>query len=400
MSRHPRWASAGALVVGVIVGGVVALSVDRFLGAPQGPAPVSLPEPVSVVTPPSETFRSGASLVAWAPGGLPRTALGTAARTRGVEAVTEVVGMARWLTESRAADGSLIERAATGYRIPFDVAYVSPKAMGALVDPAEGADITALEKGGAVLSETSSELRGVGVGGSLRLDDDEVVSVVAVVDDETASGYEALLPGPPPRGHRHYPFLLVRVEDEKARHHLERRLERILPAGQVMRVRSQGETPYLRYGDAVLPDLMIKETFGEFHVVEGDSGLSVDPEWLGANIRTVTVPILGSVTCHRAFLPQLEDALEEIEASGLAHAIDPGDYGGCFSSRFIGGAKEGRLSHHSWGVAVDIDVSENAFGTKPDQDPRIIEIMERHGLSWGGRWLIPDGMHFEWTHFP
>jgi hypothetical protein len=29
-------------------------------------------------------------------------------------------------------------------------------------------------------------------------------------------------------------------------------------------------------------------------------------------------------------------------------------------------------------------------------DPRLIEIMERWGLAWGGRWIVPDGMHFEY----
>jgi hypothetical protein len=30
----------------------------------------------------------------------------------------------------------------------------------------------------------------------------------------------------------------------------------------------------------------------------------------------------------------------------------------------------------------------------------IVQIMERNGFTWGGRWLVPDGMHFEWARFP
>ena len=52
------------------------------------------------------------------------------------------------------------------------------------------------------------------------------------------------------------------------------------------------------------------------------------------------------------------------------------------------------------GIAFDINVASNAPGTRPDQDPRLVEIMEEHGFTWGGRWLIPDGMHFEYRREP
>jgi hypothetical protein len=27
---------------------------------------------------------------------------------------------------------------------------------------------------------------------------------------------------------------------------------------------------------------------------------------------------------------------------------------------------------------------------------RIVDLIEAQGFTWGGRWIIPDGMHFEW----
>ena len=33
-------------------------------------------------------------------------------------------------------------------------------------------------------------------------------------------------------------------------------------------------------------------------------------------------------------------------------------------------------------------------------DPRVVEVMERWGFEWGGRWLVPDPMHFEFLRFP
>jgi hypothetical protein len=32
-------------------------------------------------------------------------------------------------------------------------------------------------------------------------------------------------------------------------------------------------------------------------------------------------------------------------------------------------------------------------------DPRVVEIFERWGFEWGGRWLVPDPMHFEFVRF-
>ena len=38
-------------------------------------------------------------------------------------------------------------------------------------------------------------------------------------------------------------------------------------------------------------------------------------------------------------------------------------------------------------------------GVATAQDPRIVKIFERWGFAWGGDWLIPDGMHFEFVRF-
>jgi hypothetical protein len=44
-----------------------------------------------------------------------------------------------------------------------------------------------------------------------------------------------------------------------------------------------------------------------------------------------------------------------------------------------------------------VNVGSNAFGKPPQLDPRVVEIVERWGFTWGGRWLVPDGMHFEFV---
>lgn len=56
-----------------------------------------------------------------------------------------------------------------------------------------------------------------------------------------------------------------------------------------------------------------------------------------------------------------------------------------------------QLSTHSWGIAIDLNVKENAFGKKPKINKKIVKIFEDIGWTWGGRWEIPDGMHFQFA---
>lgn len=120
-----------------------------------------------------------------------------------------------------------------------------------------------------------------------------------------------------------------------------------------------------------------------------------DPSWVSANIVSANVPILGTVQCHRLMIPRLEAALEAIQEAGLAPLIRPRDYGGCYVPRFIDRDPRKPLSLHAFGLAVDLNVSSNGLGTRGDMDPRIVQIFEKVGFTWGGRWSRPDPMHFE-----
>ena len=127
-----------------------------------------------------------------------------------------------------------------------------------------------------------------------------------------------------------------------------------------------------------------------------DNGfIEPDPNWVSANIVTADVPILGEVVCHRTMVPQLASALAEIEREGLAPLIDTGDYGGCYVPRFISRDPQRALSMHAFGLAVDLNVQTNLYGTDGQIDPRIVAVFEDWGFEWGGAWDPPDPMHFE-----
>ncbi len=131
-----------------------------------------------------------------------------------------------------------------------------------------------------------------------------------------------------------------------------------------------------------------------FRILE-DGFIQPDDAWVRANIATGEVALLGTVTCHRLVFPQLHAAMTEIAEEGLADQVDPNDYGGCYVPRFIDRDPDKPLSMHAFGLAFDINVSTNHLGTRGDQHPRVVEILERWGFEWGGRWARPDPMHFE-----
>jgi hypothetical protein len=82
---------------------------------------------------------------------------------------------------------------------------------------------------------------------------------------------------------------------------------------------------------------------------------------------------------------------------------------GTFNWRAVRGAGE-RLSAHSFGIAVDLSVkhsnywqwdckctSEGAELPYKNKIPQgIVDIFEKHGFIWGGKWYHYDTMHFEY----
>lgn len=127
--------------------------------------------------------------------------------------------------------------------------------------------------------------------------------------------------------------------------------------------------------------------------VAGGGRITPDPAWVAANIRTEVVPILGSVTCHEDLFPQLRAALLEVQQRGLADAIHPGEYAGCYYPRFIAGTTT--LSNHSFGLALDLNVPGNQRGTVGQIDRDVVAIFKTWGFAWGGDWKYTDPMHFE-----
>ena len=79
---------------------------------------------------------------------------------------------------------------------------------------------------------------------------------------------------------------------------------------------------------------------------------------------------------------------------------------GTYNCRPIAGT--GRTSAHGWGFAIDINAQSAEYwqwgrraadGTLPYRNSvpwEVVEVFERHGFIWGGKWYHYDTMHFEY----
>jgi len=159
----------------------------------------------------------------------------------------------------------------------------------------------------------------------------------------------------------------------------------------------------MRHGDAVLPQIFIKTALGEFgYGSRSGSEFSQDPAYIDAYIIEADVPILGAVTCHETVVDMLRGAMTELVDNGLGHLVEPAGFAGCWNPRYIR-ATTGRpagISRHAWGAALDLNAAANPVGSAGTQDPRLVAVMGDWGFTWGGDWLVPDPMHFEYGVAP
>lgn len=125
--------------------------------------------------------------------------------------------------------------------------------------------------------------------------------------------------------------------------------------------------------------------------------------WNGAR------PGRARIYCHDLAEPYIREALRRCELAGV---VDEIDRLGCFAYRRIRHSEQGPLSLHAFGVAVDLNPRRNRALTLdhhvepwsdewraiwPDGLSRtLVEIWERVGFRWGGRWTgFVDPMHFQ-----
>ena len=283
--------------------------------------------------------------------------------------------------------------AGSGWRLPLSLVTYEPSTARPLLGPSGAA---AIGRGEVVLGTASAALRHASIGSVLtfvgsdgRLHPRRVGAVVP--DARLAWAEVALATGDAASMGVNRPFAVDLWG--APRPSLDGALATAPPPPTRLGIERAWEPPD---PDSTLANVPLKRLAGEVAYRHGaGDGVALDPSWVRANIATERVPALGSVTCHRAMLPALRGALTEVVQAGLAGGL--GRYGGCHHPRLIrGGDSGGFLSRHSYGVAVDLNITRNAFGGRVEMDPRIVAIFRRWGFAWGGTWVRADGMHFEY----
>jgi hypothetical protein len=330
----------------------------------------------------------------WTTGGLPAGLGDRIAAQPWVMASTVISGDPAALTEVVDAGGATVTSLSGGWYLPVDVLAVDPASYALATDRNDLVDPLSVP-GGAVLGATSSQIRGVGVGARLTVNGGSLV-VTDVVDDIAVAGAEIVVSTETGKdiGVRTERAAIVR--HELARDQLDIEVMSLVPAGIAARVRTNDETTWLRHADAVLPQSLIKQRFGEFAVRAADGrNLEIDPAWVSQNIVDVDLPIVGRARCHRLAIPAVSQALQRIDDAGMSSVIDPAQFAGCYAPRLIGPGLG--VSRHSWGVAIDINATDNPMGAASTQAPELIEAFRAVGFGWGGEWLRPDAMHFEFV---
>ncbi len=98
---------------------------------------------------------------------------------------------------------------------------------------------------------------------------------------------------------------------------------------------------------------------------------------------------------------RLEEVVSELKQLGAEYQKYLKNIGGTFNWRNIAGTH--RLSNHSFGTAIDINTKfSNYWQWSSDLSYRnqipieIVQIFEKHGFIWGGKWYHFDTMHFEY----
>jgi hypothetical protein len=117
--------------------------------------------------------------------------------------------------------------------------------------------------------------------------------------------------------------------------------------------------------------------------------------------KMVTIHAGGiKLSVRREVAPIFKGFCDELVQRGYPLGAVADDWG--FACRQIRGSD--KASNHSWGLAVDLNSTENPMGSKlvTDFPAWAVEMGEKkYGLHWGGRYKSrPDAMHWEWLGTP
>lgn len=397
--------AAFAFVMTLVVGSLVVFSISRLASddvsdTTTSPTPSG---PTATTSPGQEVLPTW---LMWVPGGIPDGVGPSVTTVPVIRSATTATADIAWLVRSLDASGDVVDEPVDPYRIPLDATGVDP-AFGAFLPDAVRGPIEDLLPGEGLLSETAAALRGIGEGGTLEFDTGAVVTIVGVLPDEALGGYELMVT----RGtgedlgvtHERYVLFEVRPGSNPPPASVAAQLLPYLPEDVpyfAIEVRAPEEITYRRANDRELPLMLLKRRFGEFAAqpdpATGD--LAIDPAWVQGRIVSQAVPVLGTISCHRKVLIEIEDAMARVEVDGTSSLVT--DVGDCFDPTAFVDDPDGTLSSADFGAAIEINLGGNQPGEEPTQPDSVVQAMTANGFGWGGRDAWTQGALFRFRRPP
>ncbi len=144
-------------------------------------------------------------------------------------------------------------------------------------------------------------------------------------------------------------------------------------------------------------------TFGNIFDYIKDDG-SLDSLWETEQLSRAPLPFpiplswdhskfIRNIYCHKKLITILPEVFVTIEREGLKEQIKT--FGGCFNYRTK--RTSGKLSTHSWGIAIDVNPESNPMGKTGNMHSEVVEIFRQFNFKWGGDWSgkSKDPMHFQ-----
>jgi hypothetical protein len=126
-----------------------------------------------------------------------------------------------------------------------------------------------------------------------------------------------------------------------------------------------------------------------------------------------TIAWLPSKTTQKIEVTTINGVAEKVKAVSAELDALPSRFdvflvpsAGAYTCRAIAGTNQ--RSAHGFGIAIDLALkrshywrwdsggSDSALSYRNDTPPEIVDIFEKHGFIWGGRWFHYDTMHFEY----
>ncbi|MDP9185291.1 MAG: hypothetical protein M3O29_06455 [Actinomycetota bacterium] len=360
--------------------------------------------PTSTATPTPATPRTW---LAWVPGGLPQGFGDLVSTVTDVTASTTATADIAWMTASLDVNGDAVDQPKAPWMIPLDVTGVDATFASFVPEP-ERQLVQDLRPNEGILSESEAHLRGLSEGSTLLFRGGSEINIVGTLPDALMGAYELLVTRDTGEQlgvvHERYALFHVRSSGNPTADSLAPSFLDLLPTDApypAVETRAPGEAAYLRANDRVIPPLVLKQTFGEFQARPDPTDIgriSIDPTWIQDNIRSATLPVLGTVTCDTQTIPLLKRAVHEITIAGLSDEIV--DIGPCFEPVASPTDPNGPLPPAAWGVSIQLNPSSNPPGDKPTQPKEIIQEMYGLGFGWAGNDAYPQGALFRYRKPP